>query len=651
MLGLGSSSQLGIGIAIKLHDQFSGAADKVASRLRALKNDSSQLAMGVVRDYRNQAASIAGISAAVTYGMISMAKEGAEVQHKINQVAVVGGKELGKSREQLMKFATQFSKSFTSSPEDNVSAMFENAKAGITQGMEEITKYQVAVATATDEAIGGEGGVANQLLTIMNAMDIPTSKFKDIANGITVAANASMASVHSIGESMHYAAFTAHQFNVPLAETLALTAKLSQAGIVGSSAGTGINNMMLMVSGGLGKYATKKQKKYWRDLGLNRNEMRAEVNKGGQGIFHVIEALDKATMRLNLNDKADVLGRLFNRRGGRAMAGMFESKNGHKSIEDFTAEIQAGIKGDAAMVQSKAMMNDLSSDFKFLHNAVQRFKIAFVTQLGPTIRVLTHGLISVVNVLSKLVATPIGKVFIGLTAVAVPLIGIMFAFRAAILTATIALNGFSFNKGVGGFGGILQGGMGAAANAGIMGRFGSMVKVNKAGNLYRAATGQFVGGFAKGAFSNLAMNGGKAAATTAKATEGIASVSGKFLPALGTIGSFASKAIPVLGAGFLIYEIIKNLYEWFTGKDSSTKRNDPMVNDYYRNLDQLYMGYSKPDAWYNKNNMPGYKQAQAAGLNQSININVAGTPMMQQQLNQKLDGILASELNFDVNQP
>src|SRR5690606_3923326 len=103
----------------------------------------------------------------------------------INQVAIVGGKQLGRSRKDLSSFAQEMSAIFPNAPKEIAGAMFENVKAGVTEGLELVTKYQVAVATATNEAIQGEQGVAAGLLGIMNAMNLTTNEFPRVANAVS----------------------------------------------------------------------------------------------------------------------------------------------------------------------------------------------------------------------------------------------------------------------------------------------------------------------------------------------------------------------------------------------------------------------------------------------------------------------------------
>lgn len=588
MITLGQQSQLGIGIAIKLQDQFSGAASKVLQSMRAMKAQQNSNVVGAMKDYRNYALGIAATSAVATKAMFSMAEAGAEFQHTINKIAIIGGKELGLTRTQLMDFAHDMSKIYTQSPLEVANAAYENVKAGITTGLKEITNYQMATATAVGERLDGPGGVAEKLLGIMNAMDIPQSKFGDIANSITAVANATISNVSDIGEAMQYAAFTAKTFNVPLETTLALVGKLSQAKIIGSSAGTGISNMFLQLAKSLGPFATKKSQKAWGMLGIDMNKMAKLANSGN--INDVILSLSRATEKMSPIMRNDILSTLFNRRGDRAIEGLFDSKNGNVSIASLVAAAQKGEKNNTVMSQAKKMMNDLTGDFAHFRNSLMAFKDAFAVSVGPFLRVLIHGGTALIGVFTAISKTGIGKVLLGVAVVTIPLIGVLFAFRAAALTAAIALNGFSSVAGAGTFKGLMGAGL-DMASAGHLGARGVRTNINGraivsagqsinyGGKIYKG--GQFLpngfnGNGGWGAKVGNFVGMGSMLSGTSWAAK-LAGFAGKGLPMLGKLVSFGFKWLPVVGWILTITDILDSIFGIF-----SKKERDP-VRDYYNN--------------------------------------------------------------------
>lgn len=650
MFGLGSSTQLGIGIAISLNDQFSSQAAKVNQQLLAMRKNANSAVSGAIQDYRNNAAIIAAGAIAASAGMLGAAKAGAEFQHSINKVFIIGGKQIGQTRKSLEGFATSFSKEFSRTPLEVANAMYENVKAGVTTGLEEITRYQVAAATATGEALEGSGGVAEKLLGIMNSYGLATSQFKDMTNAVVATANASISNVEDIGKAMEYAGFRAKSFNIPLETTLAMVAKLSQAKIQGTSAGTGIANMLTQMSKSLGPFQTKQMKEAWAMLGLDPKQISAMANKGN--MEGVLMGLAKATEKMDPITRSGLLTKIFNMRGDRAAEGimlnMFDNKKGQKTLADFIQAAKLGVKDDIVAKQSKAMMNDLDSDFKFFTNAMHRFKIAFTNAAAPTLRTLMHIGVKIVNFVGSIIDSPIGKVLTGIAVVAVPLVGILFAFRAAALTATLAMRAMAMTSRIGGFGSLLGSGLNMAGLARFGNLGGSAVRnaagrymvqggqtINWAGKLYKG--GQIL---PKAFLAEAGLAGGAGAA---------GGLIGRGLGMLGTIGGFLGRAVPILGGILLGVEVLKML--GLKGEAERTeKRNDPLINEYYRNLDQVYMGYGRSDAYYNKNNQSMYNKGEGknGNLSQNIIVNIDGQKSYQSAITKRLEDDLNTGINFQI---
>lgn len=649
MIGLGSQSELGIGISVQLYDQFSGKARQINAQLLSMKKMASSAVWGAIRDYRNQSAMIAGGAIAVSYGMMRMAKSGAEFQHIINQAAIVGGKDLGRSRQQLMDFASQMSKEFTQSPTSVAKVMAENVRAGVTEGLELITKYQIAVGVATNEAIEGEQGVAKGLLGIMYAMNMTQEEFPRVANAVTQAANISMASVYDINESMQYFGNTARIANLTLEETLALVARLSMSNIRGSMAGTALSNMIVHGTQSVGMFAGPKKIAAIKAAGLDQAYMGALMNEARW--YDLIKYVDKGVQGLSYLKKAAVLYQTFGIRGDKALVNLFGSKDPNKNLDKMLADTKAGVAADISMRQSKAMMNDLYSDLKFIGQAFERFKNAFVLAAGPTLRVVFGFVTKVINFLTGIINTPIGRIFTGIAVVAAPVIAIMFAFRAAVLTATLALRSLSTSRGIG-FMSLVQGGLGQAGINGVgnlAGKFGPAganglrrvlagQEVNIAGKLYKG--GQYL---PRALFEGAGMGlGAKAGSFFSKAT-----------PWLGRIGGFASKALGYLGWIGLAVTILSGIYEVVKGINGKQEHLDPIFTSYYKHLDEQLFGLSMSAGYYDKNaDRTGTNldpnAGNAAQLNQNINVNVDGRPVLGQALSQMINGQMDNQMNFEA---
>lgn len=680
MLGLGSSSQFGIGIAIQLQDQFSGTADKIEKRLKQLKKESYSNVTSAMREYRNNAAGIAAGASAVTFGFYSMAKSASEFGHKINQIDILGEGKLGKTKKQLGDFALGLSRDFATMPNDVANAMLENTRAGVTSGMDVVTKYQLAVSKATGENVSS---VSENLLGITNSYNMSMSQFGDVANAVTAAANQSMASVSSIGESMEYAAFTASKFNIKYTETLALVAKLSQSNIKGSAAGTAINNMIQYLGTSVSDLASKKQKEMWEKLGLDRKEMKGMMDSGN--VFGVIDAMDKAMAGISPSEKSTILRNITNMRGSRAMMGAWGSADPSKSLMGLLSGIEGGVKNDIAMGQSKAMMDDPYSQFLRVQVAWEQFKIKFIASSAPVIMKVLAGAEKFLGFATRIADTPVGTILGGVIAVGAPLIGILFGFRAALLTATIALRGFSAGGGVG-FGNLMRAGIdinskGYGAARGITagmqnigknaagfpmvkagGTVTYMGKVYKGGQMLPRSIlmGNIAGNAASlaGAGGMLGGLGGRVAkgagGLLGKAgMGGLVNTVGKAVPILTKIAGFGARFLPIVGWGLTlwsIYDVIKGMRQ--DKKAEEKEPADPFFLAYKKELDNSIFSSTRPEqaGLFNSQAFVDAlnKQKEATKLQQQIILNVDGTNIFNKQMEQSMDDSMNQQLPFNI---
>lgn len=514
MIGLGTQSQLGIGIAIQLRDQFSVTADRVTRKLMDLKKMSNSALDGALSKYRNTSAGIAATAGAITYGFYGMAKSASEFGHQINQMDILGDGKLGKTKKQLSEFTLGLAADFATMPTKVGALMTDNIRQGVNQGLDMVSKYQLAVSKATNET---PEVVGKSLLGIMHAYNMTTDQFPRIANAVTATANATQSSVYSIGESMEYTGFTARRLNLDLEHTLAFMGKLSQSGIMGSSAGVAMNQMQLELAKGLGVGASKKKIAAWNALGLDRGQMKAYMNEAN-GLFKVSEAIEKASSKINSVDREKILFDLLGVRGAKGMSGAWGQADPSKSLSGLLASAQGGVGSNIAMTQAKRMMNDPYSQFLKIQAKWEVFKIKFIGSMAPVLGKILHVAEKFIDVATAIGQSPIGTVLGSIIAVGAPLIGTLFAFRAAALTATIALRGFGAMGLMGpGFGALMRAGLGgigpraAASGYGVLSRsspaYLKQFAKNSAGNWYvRAGQQANINGKLYGAGSALPRN-------------------------------------------------------------------------------------------------------------------------------------------------
>lgn len=482
MIGLGSQTQLGIGIAISLEDRFSNAADRVENRLRKLRNYSRSAVKSAVTDYRNRATAIAGTAAAVTYGFYRMAQSASEFGHKINQIDILGDGKLGKTKKQLGDLAISMSNEFGISSKEIASSMVENVRAGVTKGLDEITKIQLQASIAAGESINT---VSSVLLGAASSYDIPIQNIKEfskVANVLTGVANSTQAQIYSLGEGFEYAGFAAKNMNIPFAMTAAMLGRMEQNGIKGSAAGTQVSNAIQFLGTSLSQWATPKQQAMWGATGLDPKKLRSLVEMGKMD--EVILALDKALKDMPNLDRVTLLRNLANMRGSRGIMGIWGGQNTNKTLGELYQQANDAVAKNVISSQSKKMMDDPYMQGKKAIEAFNNALIKFVGKSGPMLMMIAKGLEAFGNVLGVIADTPIGSVLGAIIGVGAPLVAIFWGMRAAALAATQALTWMTGMGKSGGFGELLQAGMGVNMRTRAASVAGGAFAKNKAGNWY-----------------------------------------------------------------------------------------------------------------------------------------------------------------------
>jgi len=632
MFGLGSSAQLGIGIAVKLQNQFSSEAQRVSAQLRQLKKDTDSVLTSAATAARDRYAMLSAGAFMLSRGMIGAAREGAKLEHRINQISIISG--IG--GEKLKSLGQGLSNEFAQTLNESYSALFENTKAGINQGLGLITRYQVAVSKATDEMLGGEEGVAKGLISIMNSMQMPVSEFPRIANAVTAAANASQSSVRSLNESMKYSAHTFHQFNVPLEDALALLARLSQAGIEGSSAGTAMQNMFTHLSTSIGTFASKKQRKALQMLGLSPEDFK-DAQGNMKPVMDMVRMVEMASKDMNNINRKEVLSALFNVRGQRGLVNLFGDFDPSKTMESMRGQILKGVQSDVAITQARQMTNDLASDFIRLGVSTEELKQDFSKAAEPVLRFGLFIATKFMKALSWFTGTGLGKVLTGLVVVITPLLGVLFLFRAATLTAALALRAMSMSVGYGGLMRGLMGNMGAppvmqnAAGRWIV-KGGSTF--NYGGKMYKG--GQLLpGSFSGGGFGAGGMIGSMVGSFFGAGGGGLMSFGAK-RAVLSSLGGIGGTLLRIAGpiATFIPYlgPIALGIMGLTTLISLMNKEREPMTAE-----NKAYLDFIDREV-YNKreyNPQQGTKMEQV--LQQQINVNIDGQKAFDQKFNSAMD--------------
>lgn len=635
-LGLGGNAQIGIGIAVMLKDQFSANAKKISDSMRAMRQQGQSDAMQAMKDYQSRATTIAAGASAMTYGLMKMARQGATFEQIIQKVAIVANGQLGRGK--LKQLALEMSETFRMDPNKVAMGLFENVKAGVSDNIDLITKYQIAVSKAVDETLEGETGVAKGLLNISNAMGLAYKDFPRVANAVTVAANSSQASVESLNEAMKYTANTASKAGYGLEPTLAALSQLSQMGIEGSSAGTALSNLIRYSTRAGGMFGTAKQLQGLAILGLGPKDLR-DAQGNVIGLIELIDKLTNGMRGLSTGDQLDAMEAILGVRGEKAGINLTSSDGRGMTTQKFLAEIQAGVQKDIAMSQAKQMMDTLAGDFDLVKVKWMQFVIAFTNAVEPLLRRVLPIFAKFIDGMSWFVSTGVGGWIAKIAMVAAPFVAIMWGLRAAAMAATFALGSMASSAGMGGFMGILRGGLGAVGMRGAASAGLGALATNSAGRAYVAAGQTFAYGGMLYKAGQIVPKAAMAAAGVGSAGLGVGAAVGIGSRIVGFLGGPWGMAI-MAGMTILpmIYDVLAN----------PNKKSQAQVNA----TDNSFQGFGKYLTPYDKDRIRalqnlGLKEQASKELNQKIEIYLNGQPVESHDAQYKADEAILNQFNLN----
>lgn len=411
MLGLGSSSTLGIGLAVYLDDKFTNPSQRLTRQVNAMGLSVDQF-KGHVRTLEVFAGGVLLASNAL--------KTFAKFDKTMTSTAIIGG-DIPKSSalfKSLEDNTLKLSSVYGQLPSEIALTNLELAKAGKT--VPEIMKLSEAVTAlgaATDTKVGGAGGAAEMLVNTMQAFNAASSEADKYANIMTSAANRSTIDVTDLYESLKYSSDVARNLNIPFQEAATAIATLGNAGLKGSMAGVAYANMLRYISTGVTEFGTDKQKKTLAYLGLQGKDFRdAEGNLKDLGQMLIL--LRERTEGLSNPDKLGALTALFGVRGARGlvplMSGLDVDENG-KVVQTYEAMrklIGEDIQSDIAKNTAIGRIDNLAGDINKLASAWERLMIKLGETLSPTARVVLQMLTKAQDLLTGFMDTKLGNVFV-----------------------------------------------------------------------------------------------------------------------------------------------------------------------------------------------------------------------------------------------
>ncbi|MGC4106432.1 MAG: phage tail tape measure protein [Thermomicrobiales bacterium] len=383
----------------------SSGADKVAGDLNKLGGavaGADQKSQGFWKSAMSAAAGFlgAGLLTNLVDGVKSIGASaltsGLDFEQGMANVASVTGA-TGTELKQLSDLALKIGKDTSFGANDATLAIEELAKAGVSTGdiLNGAADGAVALAAAGGVALPEAASVMSNAL---NQFGLSGDKAMHVADLMAGASAASATGVTELGESLKYVGTQAHSMGYGIEDITTALGLMANQGIVGSMAGTSLNNMLLSMAN-----PTADARQKMNELGISF----ADANGAMKPLPQVLSEVAAATAGLTDEQRAATLETLFGVEGGRAMNALLasqteEAKKAGKSWEDmYRAVTQNGVAAE----QAAARMNSTRGSIEGLKGSLETLAIIGTMAILPMFRNLIDGTAGVVDGFTTFITT------------------------------------------------------------------------------------------------------------------------------------------------------------------------------------------------------------------------------------------------------
>ncbi len=571
MIGLGSSSTLGIGLVVQLRDQFTQNANNISASLNKLTGNANK-ALGNTFGLMTKVGvgmTVAGV--AITKGMTASVNSAMEFQKVLISVKALSGEINDTQMNALGEVAMKLGPKFGMSAIEIAKGMEELVKAGVnTKDIPMILEQMVMSAMGAGEALGGEGGVAARMTDIMMAFKIAPEEVGRMGDILSKATVESTINFNSLAESFKYSQDILKGFGFTLEESASMIAILGNVGIKGSSAGIYLANAWKELGIAIGG-TSKKKNEALSALGISPKDLVDEFGSLRRPL-EILQKVKDGVKGMGDVERSNVLFNLFGTRGSRGINPMLDllvkgpsDKWSGKSLTDMIK----GLTNESAG-SNQRIFEEKRKSLSFQMAALKENWTNFMIVIGNSIKPMITRLVSLLNtLLEKLIQvgqSGFGKMLIK----GIAILGAIIIPAGALLTI-VSLIGRGLLGAVGAFASFRTAGLWALnaligrtmAYSALQSGVGVGMAVNAAGSVYNTSTGRIVTTAAT--LGNL---GG-----AAKGASGL----------LGMLGMALGRLIPIVGGIAMVLEVVNLLTENYV-QDKSSDRRDVYTEDQYRNL-------------------------------------------------------------------
>lgn len=428
---LGTGQNYNLGFTIYLRDQFSGPVSRVSAALDGLKGEYDAYVSNL-KAARNTFAGLAAAGGMATKAMAGWIKTGAEYDDMMTISRIVT-RATTEEMEDLHQLAKQLASTTIFFPQDIASGIRFMGMAGQDAKtiLETLTAAVNLTATQPGLPLGGKMGGADILTNILKGFNLEASHSTHLADMLTEASTSANITVTDLGHALKYVAATASDLQFPVQDVIAFAMALGNAGIQGSMAGTALENSMRYLTFAVGERATAGQKGALAAMGLSSEDFQDAHGN----LIPMVQIFEK--MRANLKGMGtvqvqNILKEIFGVRGKRF------GSIGVRMLDDIISfnKMLDQSSGRAAQVMDERM-KELQGSILKVRSAWLVFKTDFTEAVKPWVIPTLDFFRGLIEVLQKLIRSPIGKWMARFTMVMVPAVTISLALRAA--AAALAL--------------------------------------------------------------------------------------------------------------------------------------------------------------------------------------------------------------------
>lgn len=353
-------------------------ASSAGAQLRGVKAQVTGLG-GSIKRLAIGGAAIAGITK-LTSSVTGFVKSSVSAESEFSttmRLIAASTKTPAAEMKALNDLAIKLGKDTSFSAQEAAGAMLELAKAGLDtktiMGGGLAGTLQLAAAGGTDLATAST--IASNAL---NTFNLEGRDMASVAAALAGGANASSASVDSLGQALRQVGPGATNAGLSLQETVAALSAFDAAGIKGSDAGTSLKTMLTRLVP-----TTAKASEEMKRLGLNFTDSKGEF----LSLTQISAELRREFKDLSAAERTKALSTVFGSDATRAATVLM--KEGAGGIREF---IKATKDQNAAQEMAKARLDGTEGALERLDGSIETVKLRLGQELAPAVQASADGL-------------------------------------------------------------------------------------------------------------------------------------------------------------------------------------------------------------------------------------------------------------------